>query len=307
MAFDEDQQAELIAAEWGVSVDLLNEASWELDTIDGNDGELYGYQVRFDDNTDPNLLAELGVEPGNFTRNLSVNAFDEPDGDDETDFDSSRPEQVYLSDGRGNIITDGRGNRIVVGSSAPADTQGTIGGTVLNEHTIDGPAFAGNAFAGNAFATDDLIVYAAEATVHSTQDFRNELTSQLDQLEATFQITDVGLPPRNHNHPPELIEDPLLSSAEYKSVMQAITELRSEIRDQQPDSANIVKQASTLHKAAIAVMKWIARKADLAVDQAIKWGVPLGLGYAFTHPVEIRDKLFKVADTALTWAQHLTP
>jgi hypothetical protein len=84
MAFEEDRQAEAIAAEWGVSVELLDEAHWELETIDGNDGEVYGYLVRFDDNTDPEIRAQLGLSAGEFTRQLSVNVFDqlEPEWDD---------------------------------------------------------------------------------------------------------------------------------------------------------------------------------------------------------------------------------
>ncbi|WEX78119.1 hypothetical protein PYH37_002971 [Sinorhizobium numidicum] len=46
---------------------------------DGNDGELYGYFVRFDEDNDSAILAELGLEPGEFLREVSINAFDAPD------------------------------------------------------------------------------------------------------------------------------------------------------------------------------------------------------------------------------------
>jgi len=77
--FEDDDGAGEIAADWGVDADLLNDAAWELETIDGNDGETYGYLVRFDRDTDPELLQSLGVTPGNFTREVSLNAFDKPD------------------------------------------------------------------------------------------------------------------------------------------------------------------------------------------------------------------------------------
>ncbi|TGU87708.1 hypothetical protein EN794_050460 [Mesorhizobium sp. M00.F.Ca.ET.151.01.1.1] len=77
--FDDDNGAAEIAADWGVDVDLLTDATWELDTIDGNDGETYGFLVRFDEDTDPELLLALGVAPGTFTREVSLNAFDQPD------------------------------------------------------------------------------------------------------------------------------------------------------------------------------------------------------------------------------------
>lgn len=82
MAFNEDRQAEAIAAEWDVPVELLTDTSWELDTIDGNDDHVYSYLVRFNDTTDPVILAQLGLGPGEFTRQLSVNAFDEPELED---------------------------------------------------------------------------------------------------------------------------------------------------------------------------------------------------------------------------------
>ncbi|TJW00619.1 MAG: hypothetical protein E5W97_29480 [Mesorhizobium sp.] len=80
-AMFDDDGAEEIAADWQVDVDLLNGAAWELETIDGNDGETYGYLVRFDRDTDSDILLELGVTPGEFTREVSLNAFDKPDYD----------------------------------------------------------------------------------------------------------------------------------------------------------------------------------------------------------------------------------
>ncbi|RWC41418.1 MAG: hypothetical protein EOS55_26060 [Mesorhizobium sp.] len=76
---DDDNGAAEIAADWSVDVDLLHDAFWELETIDGNDGETYGFLVRFDGDTDPELLVALGVERGTLTREVSLNAFDKPD------------------------------------------------------------------------------------------------------------------------------------------------------------------------------------------------------------------------------------
>jgi hypothetical protein len=86
MAFAEDGEAKAIAASWGVDVSLFDDIEWEVDTIDGNDGEVYGYIVRFNDETDREVLTKLGVEPGETTRRLSLNAFDGPDYTDE-DYD----------------------------------------------------------------------------------------------------------------------------------------------------------------------------------------------------------------------------
>ena len=108
MEFDEDQQATAIAAEWGVDVALLEQASWTLETIDGADGELYGHMVRFDyDGTPPEILAQLGLRPGERTRQLSINAFDTPDvGPD--DYPRSRRRETRGADKRAYHIDDQR-------------------------------------------------------------------------------------------------------------------------------------------------------------------------------------------------------
>ncbi len=75
----EDDGAERIAAEWGVDVGILREADWELQEREGNDGEVYGYFVHFAEDNDPAVLAQLGLERDEFHREVSINAFDEPD------------------------------------------------------------------------------------------------------------------------------------------------------------------------------------------------------------------------------------
>ncbi|EHH03367.1 hypothetical protein ATCR1_21335 [Agrobacterium tumefaciens CCNWGS0286] len=82
--YEDDDGAAAIAAYWRVDVDLLNDANWELESLDGNDGEIYGYLVRFDDDTDEELLLALGLQPGEFTREVGLNAFDTPDYDPES-------------------------------------------------------------------------------------------------------------------------------------------------------------------------------------------------------------------------------
>ncbi|MCB2406238.1 hypothetical protein [Rhizobium ruizarguesonis] len=90
MAHD-DRQAEAIAAEWGIDAELLEEADWELETIDSNEGFTVGYFVRFGGNTERELLDQLGVGPSEFSRDVSLNAFDEPDDDFEIAEQKERP------------------------------------------------------------------------------------------------------------------------------------------------------------------------------------------------------------------------
>lgn len=104
MAFDEDRRAETIAAEWGIEPDLLDEADWELEPIDSNDGFTIAYFVRFKEDTDRELLNRLGVRPGEFQREISMAAFNEPDDS----FDHSRPRPRQQQSGRRAYYIDDR-------------------------------------------------------------------------------------------------------------------------------------------------------------------------------------------------------
>jgi len=73
MNFDHgEQHARLIAKHWGVSVEDLDLASWGLEKIEGNDGEVYGYLVRFAADTDPELLENLRVDSNDLTREVNA-------------------------------------------------------------------------------------------------------------------------------------------------------------------------------------------------------------------------------------------
>lgn len=81
MAVDDfNQQAEAIANEWGVDPQLLEKAQYEVESNDTNDGVTVSYFVRFNKDTAREVLNQLGVDPGEFYREVSVNAFDEDDG-----------------------------------------------------------------------------------------------------------------------------------------------------------------------------------------------------------------------------------
>lgn len=73
----DDRQAHFIATEWGIDVELFDGVDWELEEISGNDGETYGYLVRFAEGSDNHILAQIGVATGHMTREVTLNAFDE--------------------------------------------------------------------------------------------------------------------------------------------------------------------------------------------------------------------------------------
>ncbi len=120
MAIDEDRRAEAIAADWGVTVRLLNDTFWELEEIAGNDGEIYGYRVIWEADADPDMLRQLGVAPGSFSREVSLNAFDEPD----------------MESDRG--IGTGTGTGAAFVGSAFAGDAFAINGSPLNDSPLNG-------------------------------------------------------------------------------------------------------------------------------------------------------------------------
>lgn len=297
MAFEEDGQAQAIAAAWGIDIALLEETFWEVETIDGNDGEVYGYLVRFDDDTDPEILTQLGVAPSQLTRQLSLNAFDEPDPDpdDYTDDDYDRdlriregesedglysideplpdiseweddeenpfPElplgQAYLADGNGRILTDEHGRGLIA----------TVSGDIL----------------------------------------KREVLSRLDDLEAAVKAYQDNLPPRNHNNPPELVAPDPISQQELRVVIEATLEIKTEAQQAQPDPVKLEAHASALRKIAGSILRWLGRKADTAVDSAIKWGVPVvGAAWVLAGPEVVYTKLMAVAESVVSWAQLLS-
>lgn len=79
--FEDDRQAHFIAVEWGINSELLDEVVWELEEISGNDGEIYGFRVRFDEGSNAHILAQIGVSDSELTRDVSLNAFDEPESE----------------------------------------------------------------------------------------------------------------------------------------------------------------------------------------------------------------------------------
>ncbi|WP_161492490.1 hypothetical protein [Ensifer sp. LC14] len=297
----DDEQAEAIATEWGVDPELLKEAEWKLETIDGNDGELYGYFVRFREDTDPDLLAQLGVSPGEYYRQVGINVFDEPEPEQDNPFPDNRLEiaNAYPEEW-GNILADfARGDPI---------------------ESATGAAFSGSAFDGDAFAAADASVLTADSgevltdddgnrlvvgTDDTTRDFQRDLLLRLDRLEVALQTYRDHVPPRNHNGPPELVEADPIPPKDLELVVKVVVDLRTEAQQEQPDPVKLEVQASTFRRVAGAILSWIGRKADKAVDSAITSSVPIGVAWVIADPKSLHDALVSVADAASALAAHL--
>jgi len=325
MALDDDNAAEAIAAEWGVDVDLFNELHWVVDTIDGNDGELYGYVIRFDDDSDPAILSQLGLREGEFSRRLSLNAFDEPDYSDE-DYDRDLrmregtedaqpidvedddgtfpideplpdlpPGDAYLLDDKGSYLTDEKGRPLIATGQA---SSGALGGAPSNEYETDGPAYAGRSFAGHAFATG-----AVSSHGNSVEALRFEMLARLDSLDAIIRSSLASAPNRGHNHPPELIEiERPVPHKQLREVVVAIKELRRESESSTPDTINVDAQISVFQR----VARLIAISPLWLGGAAVTGIVGQEAATAYTaHKQQMFDALVTAVDAVSMWVQHI--
>lgn len=496
MALDDDNAVAAIAAEWEINPELLEEAEWEVESIDSNDGFTVGFFVRFSEDTDRELLDQLGIRPGEFHRELSINAFDQPDDEEEYERYRARASE------RGRGISTGAafaGNAFVGHAFATADSsslrreagEADDGIYSINErfpdiskatdinfdivepaeraddgrraYFIDDERFTPSQFRrlsrrrkveamvqwfyenyedpavrmpyesaeggyqwiwggpydaleqigdqfsdvsdeaaieeaaaeitsdglfdwapkarredyrqdedwnepgdnedlnqpvasedytrtarrrtdpppeGEAFLTDEagrfitdeqgrrLVVaipnprpsasnfsdfkfgtsnFSTPNAGDASRDFHQELLAKVESLEASIQTYRENLPPRSHNHPPELVEPDPISPAELRIVMQVTVEIRTEAEQSQPDPAKLETQASTLKAVAGSILAWIGRKVDTAVDSAIKCAIPaIGAAWVLAGPEKVYANLMALAETVSAWAQHLS-
>ncbi|MBE1203457.1 hypothetical protein [Aminobacter carboxidus] len=144
------------------------------------------------------------------------------------------------------------------------------------------------------------------AAREAPRDFHQELLAKVESLEASLQTYRDNLPPRSHNNPPELVEPDPISPVEIRMVVQVTVELRTEAAQAQPDPVKLEAQASKLKAVAGSILAWLGRKADTAVDSAIKWAMPVGAARVLAGPDKVYAKLLAVAETVSAWAQHLS-
>lgn len=82
--FEDRGLATAIARDWGVDVELLNEieGQWELLDNTTDDGLTTGHYVQFDSDVASEILDALGVDQRLLFREVSLNAFDQPEPED---------------------------------------------------------------------------------------------------------------------------------------------------------------------------------------------------------------------------------
>ena len=123
--------------------------------------------------------------------------------------------------------------------------------------------------------------YEARERVHAAL---SELLASLDQPKP------VGI---GHNNPPKAIEPLTLAN-----IRSDANELEKEFGKRAPSISLIRRIATSLYNSAVEITKWLGRKADLAVDVAIKTIVPaITVAIGTTHSGSIH----RVIGEIISW------
>lgn len=104
------------------------------------------------------------------------------------------------------------------------------------------------------------------------------------------------------NNPPEAIDVVKARPKELLIIWQPLEILAAQVDARNPDPELVKAALSALSLALRTGLQWCAKKADLAVDTAIKWAVPaVGGGYFALNP----DKLAAVIEAGTAWLSAL--
>jgi hypothetical protein len=273
MAASDGGQVAAIAAEWGVDPELLEDADWTLQTIDGNDGEEYGYYVKFDRTTDRAMLDQLGVAEGSFQRELSLNAFDQPDAVDEDETDED-PDVKLTPDARTALMEE-MVEWFLERFEDPAERtpyESAEGGY----QWIWGGPYDANEELQHEFGSrvplsvieeavaeieiDGLLEWAPVASEDDYRDDDEPVEDREERLRAdvqrNLQILDEAvdqfrnLAMRSHNQPPELVDDLPIDIEVVEEVVQASAEVRNELAVPSSAVENVEKQLSVFQRVA---------------------------------------------------------
>ncbi|MDO9415387.1 hypothetical protein [Pararhizobium sp.] len=325
---DLDQEAQAIAYEWQVSVELLENVDWGLEEVRNPSGVLQGYFVRFAENTDRDLLDALGVSPGEFHREATRVVFDDPYPEDDSFYAISDPlPDISDSFDDGEILDLNEPGMVEDWNLSGSEEDYTKTTTRRTDNRPPGEAFITDEH--GRVITDELgrgITASTTSTAASNfSDFKfggsnftrvgvdlealakfySELNARLDTLESSVQNYRDSLPPRSHNRPPELVEPEPISANQLNAVVELSTEIRMEVGKPDPNPVTLQAHASSLRNIAGSIMLWIGKKLDAGVDGVITWGAPLGAYWMYEHPEKVRAAIDAVVETVTQIAQFL--
>ena len=128
------------------------------------------------------------------------------------------------------------------------------------------------------------------------------LEQRIAALEEELRATAVSRHGMGGNFPPEPVDEAMPVAKELLIIWEPLQEIKQELAAEEPDTGRIRKALELLAVALKSGVVWCAKKADLAVDSAIKWAIPAGgTGYLALHP----DKLVAVIEAGKTFLATL--
>jgi hypothetical protein len=100
-----------------------------------------------------------------------------------------------------------------------------------------------------------------------------QILMRLDELEHVIQSLGARPNSMGHNQPPDDIGLPPYSEEDRQVLAATIDETRTELQSPAPDAAKLATLSSRFRRVGALVGAWLAKKADLAVDEAIKTSI----------------------------------
>jgi hypothetical protein len=129
-----------------------------------------------------------------------------------------------------------------------------------------------------------------------------ELRQRIAEVEGNQVLSEGQRHGIGGNNPPVEIDDPQ-TAEQVVVIWESIAGLKEEVEADEPDADRVGRLVDRLAGALSLVMAWCARKADLAVDTTIKWGIPATGGYFILNPA----KAEAVLAAAKAWLPFLAP
>ncbi|WP_146201966.1 hypothetical protein [Teichococcus aestuarii] len=130
---------------------------------------------------------------------------------------------------------------------------------------------------------------------------RAEILRRLEAAEAAL----TKLAPQHggigHNNPP----DGPLTAEEHREATAAVAEIRAEVAAQVPDRSRLRRAAEVVGRAAASISRWLAKRVEVAVDEAIKISVKATVVLTTADITGASDSLRALADTITRFVQGL--
>jgi hypothetical protein len=142
----------------------------------------------------------------------------------------------------------------------------------------------------DAFSDQPTDQYGSARDLEARERARDVLQDLIAMLDAPKPV---GI---GHNNPPEEIGKP----EAVETLRTDIVALHAEFGKPNPSISLVKKLGTALRNAAIASVKWTGRKIDVAIDTAIKTGIPAaGIAIGAQHS----ERLHKALDAVMTWLE----